>query len=71
MNYKVTFSTEDGDRTKEFSSLPLAEEYMNEVIKGLERWTSSTFYPYDSPNHIRLFKDRKNRCVKIDRIQEG
>jgi hypothetical protein len=69
MKFRFTFSSEDGDQTKDFDNLPDAETYMNDYIKGVERWSQTTFFPYDSHTSYRLFKDRQGRVIKIDKIE--
>ena len=69
--FRFTFSSEDGDKTKDFDNLSDAEDYMRDYIKGVERWSNTTFWHYDSHTSLRLFKDRKFRVIKIDRIAES
>ena len=69
MKFRFTFSSEDGNQTKDFDNLPDAEQYMNDYITGVEMWSQTTFFPYDSHTSYRLFKDRKGRVIKIDKLE--
>lgn len=66
--FRVTFSGEDGDQTREYDNLFAATEYAKDFREGFAHWSHRHFNQVKSDDFLFLWETRKKEFLKIEEI---